>query len=112
MILAEAEQFVTLVRERTCQFPGVYGGQSFLTQMLRKTTKTPLADCWLWIARYASAAPIVPPTWQRFTLWQYTDGNAGMQPHQVPGIGRCDREKFNGDEATLRQLWSGGSLAP
>jgi len=78
--------------------------------MVGSSTTTPLRNCWLWIARYSPALPVVPKAWQRFVLWQYTDGNAGMQPHQVPGIGRCDRDKFDGDEVTLRQLWGGGSL--
>ena len=33
------------------------------------------------------------------------NSNAGDQPNQVPGIGRCDCNKFNGDEASLRKLW-------
>ncbi len=38
-----------------------------------------------------------------YTFWQYTDGNSGDQPHQVPDIGRCDRDKFNGDLAGLKR---------
>jgi lysozyme len=106
MRLVEAEQFVTVVQERTGRPPGLYSGQSFLREVVRNNTTTVLARCWLWIARYASVLPIVPPAWRTFTLWQYTDGNAGMQPHQVPGIGRCDRNKFDGDEFALRKLWS------
>jgi lysozyme len=112
MTLAEAEEFVGLVKERTGRFPGVYGGQSFLKETLGNGTTTLLANCWLWIARYSSQFPVVPPAWPGFTLWQYTDGNAGPQPHQVPGVGRCDRDKYNGDEAALRAFWANGGVAP
>jgi lysozyme len=105
MTLAEAEQFVTPVNQRTGRFPGLYSGQSFIRQKVGSNTNTALKNCFLWIVRYSSNLPIVPPAWNTFTFWQYTDGNAGDQPHQVPGIGRCDRDKFNGDLAGLKRLW-------
>ena len=105
MSLAEAEKFVTLVKEKTGRFPGLYSGQSFIREKVGSNTTTVLKNCFLWIARYSSEKPVAPPAWTTFTLWQYTDGNAGDQPHQVPGIGRCDRDKFNGDDAGLRKLW-------
>ena len=110
MSLGEAERFITLVQQRIGRPPGLYSGQSFLTDVVGKKTTTALAQAWLWMARFASIPPTPPPAWQDFALWQYTDGNVGMQPHQVLGIGRCDRDKFNGDETTLRTLWSNGTL--
>lgn len=105
MTLAEAEQFVSLVEQQTGRFPGLYSGQSFIRQKVGNNTATVLSNCFLWIARYSSQLPIVPPAWNTFTFWQYTDGNIGDQPHQVPGIGRCDRNKFNGSLAGLKRLW-------
>lgn len=105
MTLSEAEQFVTLVNQRTGRFPGLYSGQSFIREKVGSNTTTVLKNCFLWIARYSSQLPNVPAAWATFTFWQYTDGNAGDQPHQVPGIGRCDRDKFNGDLAALKKLW-------
>jgi len=105
MTLSEAERFVTLVNERIGRFPGLYSGQSFIRQKLGNNRATALRNCFLWIARYSSETPIVPPAWDRFTFWQYTDGNIGDQPHQVHGIGRCDRDKFNGNMDGLRDLW-------
>jgi lysozyme len=105
MTLSEAERFVTLVNERTGRFPGLYSGQSFIREKVGNNTTTVLKNCFLWIARYSSQSPIIPPAWPTFTFWQYTDGNAGDQPHQVPGIGRCDRDKFNGDEVGLKKIW-------
>ncbi len=105
MTLAEAEVFVTRIKEQTGRFPGVYSGQAFIKEKLGNNTNTVLKECFLWIARFSSQLPEVPPAFQTFTFWQYTDGSNGPQPHQVPGIGRCDRDKFNGSEAGLRRLW-------
>ena len=105
MTRSEAEKFVTLVNERTGRFPGLYSGQFFLREKLGNNTTTVLKNCFLWMARYSSTRPTVPPAWTTFTFWQYTDGNAGDQPHQVPGIGRCDRDKFNGSLEGLQRLW-------
>jgi len=105
MKLSEAEEFVQLVQQNVNRYPGLYSGQAFINQQLGNKTNTILKNCFLWIARYSDQLPKVPPAWPTFTFWQYTDGNAGPQPHQVPGIGRCDRDKFNGNEIGLRKLW-------
>lgn len=64
----------------------------------------------LWVSGYVSRPPSVNgfPSW---TLWQYTDGKYGPQPHSVPGIGACDISVFNGTAAALRSLAGGGSVA-
>jgi lysozyme len=105
MTLAEAESFVTKVQGQTGRFPGLYSGHFFLREQLGNNTNTVLKNCFLWIARFSSQLPEIPPAFPTFTLLQYTDGNDGPQPHQVRGIGRCDRDKFNGDEAGLRKLF-------
>ena len=105
MTRAEAERFVTQVNTRLNRYPGLYSGQAFLRQQMGSNTTSVLKNCFLWIARYSSQSPVVPTAWTTFTFWQYTDGNAGPQPHQVGGIGRCDRDKFNGDLSGLRRLW-------
>jgi lysozyme len=51
----------------------------------------------------------VPAGWPTWTLWQYTDGAYGPQPYEVAGVGRCDRDMFNGDEAQLQALWGAHS---
>ena len=105
MTLAEAEMFVEQIHARTERYPGLYSGQAFINEQLGQNTGTILKNCFLWIARYSSRLPQVPAAFKTFTLWQYTDGNIGPEPHQVPGIGRCDRDKFNGDVEGLKKLW-------
>lgn len=103
MGLEEARAFVTHVNEQTGRFPGFYSGH-YIKQLLGTHTDPVLANCWFWLAQYGNTA-VVPPNWATWTMWQYTDGVIGPEPHKVNGIGRCDRDKFNGSEAQLRQLW-------
>lgn len=103
MTLEEAEDFVSYIHEKTGHWPGFYSGKD-IKEALGNRTDTILANCWFWLAQYGSHA-VVPPAWETWTLWQYTDGNVGPGPHAVNGIGNCDRDKFNGDMPALRKLW-------
>ena len=103
MSLDGARGFVGEVNSRVGRFPGLYSG-SLIKQHLGNKTDPILAQCFFWLAQYGSAA-VVPPNWPTWTLWQYTDGNVGPQPHSVTGIGNCDRDKFNGDLDALNKLW-------
>ena len=103
MTLDGARQFVRLIVEQVGRLPILYGG-AWLKEQLNGNPDKLLTACPLWIAQYA-AKPVLPPGWNRFTLWQYTDGQHGPQPHKVNGIGPCDRNQFNGTIAQLRQQW-------
>jgi lysozyme len=103
MSLVDARAFVTQVNQTTGRFPGLYSG-SYIKQLLGSGKDPVLAQCWLWLPEYGPT-PIVPPNWPTWTMWQYTDGSIGPEPHQVAGIGSCDRDQFNGTEAQLRVLW-------
>ncbi|HEU4388166.1 MAG TPA: glycoside hydrolase family 25 protein [Blastocatellia bacterium] len=103
MSLDDARAFVNQVNTQIGRFPGLYSG-SLIKEKLGNNTDPILSQCFFWLAQYGSNA-VVPPNWPTWTLWQYTDGNLGPQPHSVPGIGNCDRDKFNGDLAGLKRLW-------
>lgn len=105
MDLIEAHAFVSHVQQETGRFPGFYSGH-YIKQLLGSKKDEVLANCWLWLAQYGNT-PVVPSTWKTWTMWQYTDGNLGPLPHEVPGIGHCDRDKFNGELAQLEKLWRG-----
>jgi lysozyme len=102
MSLAQLERFVVLLTQRIGRPPFIYGGD-----LLRQSVGlNPLAQCPLWYARYGPQPTGLPPgIWQTYTLWQYTDGASGPQPHAVVGLGRCDRSRYDGTEAQLRQAW-------
>ena len=101
--LEEARAFNTHVFEQTGRWPGLYAGH-YLKELLGTRSDPVLANSWIWIAQYGPTV-VVPVNWPTWTMWQYTDGGAGPEPHRVSGIGRCDRNKFNGTEAQLRRLW-------
>ncbi len=108
MALEEARAFVTHVNAVTGRWPGLYSGH-YIKQLLGTNRDPVLANCWLWLSQYGPT-PVVPANWATWTMWQYTDGAQGPQPHDVPGAGRCDRDKFAGDEAGLRNFWGATAL--
>ncbi len=103
MTLEEARAFVSRVREITGRWPGLYSGH-YIKELLGTASDPVLTQCWFWLAQYGPT-PVVPPNWKTWTLWQYTDGGVGPEPHEVKGIGRCDRDTFNGALADLKNLW-------
>ena len=103
MSLEEARAFVSHLNEQTGRWPGLYSGH-YIKELLGTTQDPVLSNCWFWLSQYGPTA-VVPPNWDDWTLWQYTDGGLGPDPQDVPGIGRCDRDKFNGDAAGLAKLW-------
>lgn len=105
MALEEARAFVIHLQRSTGRWPGLYAGH-YLKELLGVHPDPILGHCWFWLAQYGPTA-VVPPAWRTWTLWQYTDGALGPEPHQVDGIGRCDRNQFNGSAADLRKFWCG-----
>jgi lysozyme len=99
MTIAQAEQFVTEVFNQTGRYPGFYS-DALAGKMLGNNKNEILANCWFWRAQYGTSAPIVPPTWSTWTMWQYTESGP------VSGISApCDRDTFNGTLDQLSQLW-------
>jgi len=105
MTLAQAQAFVQRIKDQTGKFPGLYSGSLIKQQLGGKPPDPLLSQCFLWLAQYGPAPTNIPQTWSTWTMWQYTDGNVGPQPHSVPGIGNCDRDQFNGTIDQLKQLW-------
>jgi lysozyme len=103
MSLEQARSFVTRIHDKIGRWPGFYSGD-YVSELLGAAHDPILSRCWFWLACYRST-PKVPPNWPSWTLWQYTDGTNGPDPAPVSGIGRCDRDKFNGDSATLQSFW-------
>ncbi len=103
MDLIEARAFVTHLQQVTGRWPGLYGGQ-YLKELLGASADPVLSHCWLWLAQYGPTA-VLPPGWSGWTMWQYTDGAVGPEPHEIPGVGHCDRDIFNGTTNDLRAFW-------
>jgi lysozyme len=105
MSCAQAEAFVQAMHTTTGRYPGLYSTCGYLAATGAEHSPV-LANCWLWLAEYAPITePAAPPLWRTWTMWQYTDGQAGNEPHSAPGIGPCDRDIFNGELPGLLALW-------
>jgi lysozyme len=112
MSLEEAEHFVNHIKSITGRYPGLYSGHAIKETLTKagitQPDQTELSQCWLWLAQYSNA-PLLPKAWKSWTMWQYTDGGAGPTPHEVKGIGFCDRNQFNGTEQQLIDFWKHNS---
>lgn len=108
----QALAFLQDVESQTGVLPGLYGPAGYLST--NAALVPDLANCWLWLAQYNSkiTSPTVPAPWSDWTLWQYTDGTAGSEPVPVDGIGKCDRDTFNGTADELPEFWEGNSVPP
>ena len=102
MTISQAREFVSLFEHLTGRKPVLYGGHWLKEHLASKDDV--LSQCPLWLAQYGPK-PVLPPGFKSYTLWQFTDGSSGPEPHTVSGIGKCDRSRFNGTEADLRQNW-------
>ncbi|MCP4352674.1 MAG: glycoside hydrolase [Desulfobacterales bacterium] len=105
MTLNEAGDFVEFIHDKTGRWPGFYSGH-YVRELLGNSGDAILSNCWLWAARYGNNSPIIPAAWAKWTMWQYTDGAAGPEPHTVDGVGHCDRDKFNGSLEEMKTFWS------
>jgi len=106
MTVDQARHFVQMIRDETGRWPVVYGG-SLLREQIGHNPDPILANCPLWYVRYAPA-PIGIPTqvWPTgYTLWQYTDGDVGLPPHNTPGASGADRNMFQGTTEQLEAQW-------
>ena len=102
MTIAQAEQFVTEVFNKTGRYPGFYS-DALAGKLMGSNPSSILANCWFWRAQYGGTSPSVPSTWQTWTMWQYTSSGT------VSGItGSCDRSTFNGSIDGLSHLWGYG----
>lgn len=100
----QVENFIKIVQNRTRSVIMIYGSYNTLNNY-----STPfLRNIPLWIAYYNTPLK-VPYGWDKWVLWQYTDGIKGPCPHGVIGIGLCDRDVFNGSIDKLKAFWPNSS---
>lgn len=107
MNISQAAQFVQRIHEKSNRYPVIYTGWGFKTDFYQATSeadKATLLNCKIWPAAYAPSVD-VPTGWDAYTFWQYTSHA------YVEGLGYCDRNFFNGDEAALRKFWEDNSVA-
>ncbi len=111
MTLDQASQFLRLIQARLNRKAMIYSGGLIKSQLGNRVDPF-LGSHRLWLAQYGSQTQL-PPTWSRYWLWQYTDGDHGPLPRTVPGIvgdsnGRLDCDHFAGTDDRLRAEWAAG----
>lgn len=109
MTLNQAITFCAYIVEKRKRRPVVYGGGDYLRDVLAVPVGSPLAQSPLWWAQYGPRPTRLPKAWTSWTFWQHTDGKVGSEPKSCDGVGPCDRDAFNGDEAALRAFWTGAA---
>jgi lysozyme len=108
MALQDVVDFVTYLVDAVAVQPLIYGS-SYLKQLVAAGCPAELTACPLWLAEYGPQAAL-PFGWAVWSLWQYSDGHANAPPSPWPGIGVCDRDRFNGDADGLRAFWAAHAL--
>jgi GH25 family lysozyme M1 (1,4-beta-N-acetylmuramidase) len=109
MTLQGARDFLTQIESRLGRRAVLYSGAT-IRAALGETRDPFFGGHRLWLPQYA-LAPVVPPSWDTYWLWQYTDGTAGPGPRQAPGIpgnarGQLDCNRFDGSADQLAAQWA------
>ena len=73
--------------------------------LLGSTTDPVLGNCWLWLR--STGRPRWCPLLAHLDHVAVHGRRRRATTHTVSGIGRCNRDRFLGDEAGLRNLWLG-----
>jgi lysozyme len=68
----------------------------------------------LWLCQYTSSTVTWQESWKVYWLWQYTDGQNGMSPHSIDGIGHCDINSYDQDGGAEQLIaeWASGKAQP
>lgn len=105
MTVAQAEAFVSTIHLKTGRWPVIYGGGGLLRDLMEDKISATLSNCPLWLADYRAHPKAIPPTWPKWTLLQFSDGEQGQEPKATPGSDGADRNAFAGTEEQLRSAW-------
>ena len=116
-----AVTFVERIRQRTGKYPGLYGSEYRLRQVLHAPKVTAaqrriLSNCWLWIANYHHVPRDTAP-WSHWTMWQYTgDGVCDLPrasyPKGIANIKHAERNMFRGNAAAAQAFWQEHAWKP
>lgn len=108
MDLKGAEAFVERVHDMTERWPLIYTANYYIDDIGGHKSEI-LKNCPLWVAA-PNSVPLVPKPWSDWTLWQFTNGVVGPEPHKLPGLGQNDLSIFNGTEDQLVKWWLLGKV--
>jgi len=109
MTLEQAREFLIRIEEELRRKAVIYSGE-LLKSRLRNKKDAFFGSHRLWLAQYSST-PKAQRSWDKYWLWQYTDGTAGPYPRTVPGIpgdakGNVDCDSYDGTRENLAVEWA------
>ena len=104
MSLAQARGFLQGIEATLNRKAVLYCGE-YVKEQLGGATDPYLGSHRLWWSQYSNEATI-QTSWTNYWLWQYSDGFHGPSPHNVPGVGPCDCDTFDGTADALTASWS------
>jgi lysozyme len=101
--------FVLRIKEKQGRYPAIYG-RRLLRNLMKSQGHSDVSKGVLWYDEYPPEPhvlprQILPEGWASWTMWQYTDGNAGPEPRHTTGVGNVDRSVFAGTEQQFREAW-------
>jgi len=109
MTLGQAREFLTRIDEEVGRKAVIYSGE-LLKKKLGNKKDAFFGAHRLWLAQYSSM-PKVQSSWDKYWLWQYTDGTAGLHPRTVPVIPvhakvNLDCNSYDGTPEHLAAEWA------
>lgn len=109
MSLSSVKTWITEV-ERALNREGqcvLYSGNT-AKEALGNSVDKFLGERRLWLCQYGSN-PVWQKSWDKYWLWQYTDGIVGPEPHSIDGVGPCDVNSYDDDADKLIAEWATGT---
>lgn len=104
--LDQAVEFMALLEQRTGRAPVLYSGH-VLKEALGGSADVRLTGYRLWLCHYTSGSPTLPPGWDEYWGWQYTD--QGSCPGITPPT---DLNAYLHSADELIASWSGAEIEP
>lgn len=101
----QAIQFIELIYQKIGVYPMIYGGYWILLQLADEKNTETFSKAPLWQGFYSASLDYLDGIWNTWSFWQYTDGTLGPEPHEMTGIGKVDRNTFNGSYADAVTFW-------
>ena len=120
MTLAQACEFLDRADQALGRPAWLYSGNRIKTLICDATDAQwdLLAARLFWLCEYGPVSRMIDDDgddlpWVAPTLWQFTDGRNGPQPHSAPGItGLVDINSFAGTDEELTAAWPGVKPTP
>jgi lysozyme len=94
---------IAIILAKTGRKPVIYCGRYMVPE-----ADPVLGSCALWLAEWGTD-PVPGPSWSTWNLWQYTSVAGSVA---VPGVGQCQRSRFNGTADQLTSWWDNPGPVP